>query len=91
MEFILELILDIIIEGSLELGTSRKVPLPLRFLASIVFIAIYIGFIVLLFLIGLNVMHTNPLAGWFLLIVAVALGVGVIYAIRKKLRENNKA
>ncbi len=30
MEFILELLFDIIVEGSFELGSEKKVPIPLR-------------------------------------------------------------
>lgn len=35
MEFIVELICEIIFEGSIELSTNRKVPWPLRILACL--------------------------------------------------------
>lgn len=48
MEFILEIIFDIILEGSLEIGTSRKVPVGFRIVAVAVLAFVYIGLVVLL-------------------------------------------
>ena len=43
MEFILELLFDIIIEGSIELGSEKKVPMPLRIIALLVVWIIFFG------------------------------------------------
>lgn len=43
MDFIIEILFEIIIEGSMELGSSKKVPLPLRILAAILILVIYLG------------------------------------------------
>jgi len=43
MEFILELLFDIIVEGSIELGSEKKVPMPLRILALLVVWIIFFG------------------------------------------------
>lgn len=87
MEFILELLFEIIIEGSWELVTNKKVPIPLRILAVLVFVGIYGGLIVVFILLGLDAMKTKPVLGWLLIIIAVLLVVGVVYMIRKKWRE----
>ena len=44
MEFILELLFEIIVEGSIELSTHKKVPMPLRILAFIICFGLF-GFI----------------------------------------------
>lgn len=43
MEFILELLFDIIVEGSIELGSEKKVPMPLRIAALLVVWTIFFG------------------------------------------------
>ena len=43
MEFILELLFDIIVEGSIELGSEKKVPMPLRIIALLVVWIIFFG------------------------------------------------
>lgn len=91
MEFIIELIgeivFEIILEGSLELGTSKKVPMPLRILAAILVSAIYFGIITIIILVALDAMKTNPLLAWLLIILDALLAVGVVYTVVKKRRE----
>lgn len=37
MELIYEILFELIFDGNLEIGTSKKVPMPVRILAAIVF------------------------------------------------------
>ena len=91
MEFIIELLFEIIVEGSLELGSHRKVPMPLRILALAVFGVIYGGLVFLLFASGIDAYQAGNLAAAVLLIVvSVGLLVGCVYMIRKKFKENNE-
>lgn len=90
MEFLFELLFEIVFEGSLELGTYRKVPMPLRILALLVFAAIWIGITGVIFYVGYGVMKGGNIAAAVLFyVVAVGLLVGGVYAIIKKYRENN--
>lgn len=43
MEFLLELLFDIIVEGSIELGSEKTVPMPLRILAALIVLAVFFG------------------------------------------------
>lgn len=43
MEFLLELLFDIVVEGSIALGSEKKVPMPLRILALLVVWTIFFG------------------------------------------------
>lgn len=43
MEFVLELLFEIIVEGSIELGSEKKVPMPFRILALLVVWTIFFG------------------------------------------------
>ena len=43
MEFLFELLFEIIIEGSIELGSEKTVPMPIRILAAVIALAIFFG------------------------------------------------
>ena len=43
MEFLLELLFEIIVEGSIELGSEKTVPIPLRILAACIVLALFFG------------------------------------------------
>lgn len=90
MEFILELLFEIIIEGSLELGTHRKVPMPLRILALLVVVLVYGLLIGVLFLIGYDAAKEgNTGVAGMMYVIDALIFVLVIYAVRKKFKENN--
>lgn len=90
MEFILELIFEIIVEGSFELGTSKKVPWFLRILALLVFVAIYGGLVGIFALIALNCWRDgNLVAALLVLALDAAFVVLLVHMIRKKIRENS--
>ncbi len=82
MEFLFDIIFEIIVEGSLELSTTKKVPTILRILAAIVFIAIYGGLIALFFFFGIK--NRQPL----LILLGIGVSALVVFAVRKYIRKN---
>jgi len=90
LEFLFELIFEIIIEGSFELGASKKVWLPIRILAMILFIAIYVGFFALFIYVSISIMETNLAGGILLLVLFAAIAVGGAYGFVKKYKERRK-
>lgn len=91
MEFIMELIFDIVIEGSMEISSEKKVPMPFRILAALLFLAFYLGVAGVLIYIGYDAMESqNP--GAAVLFYAVGFGVliGVFCMIRKTFKEKSK-
>lgn len=90
IEGIFELIFEIIVEGSLEVGTSKKVPLPLRILAFILFVAIFGGFVIFFMVLGFDSMKQGDTAeAVILFVVAIGLLLGCIHIIRKKFKERS--
>lgn len=89
IEFIGEIVIEVIVEGSLELGTSKKVPMPLRILAAILLLAFYFGIIAILLFVALAAMKTNPPLAWLFIVLAVLFAIGAAYAVVKKWREKN--
>ncbi len=72
METILEVIFELIIEGSVGALGDKKVPVPLRILAAVFLIAVYGGLVCFLFIAG--ILDRNPLLiGCGVLILAVTV------------------
>ena len=90
MEFVLELIFDIIVEGSIALGSEKKVPMPLRILALLIVLVIFGGFAAFLFIIGYDLMIDGQTAGAVLFYaVAVFFVGGCVYQARKMFRARD--
>ena len=90
MEFILELLFEIIVEGSIELSTHKKVPMPLRIMAFIICFGLF-GFIAGgITVVGFNYLAENNIGGAiFFFAVSLLLIIAFIYAIHKTYKENN--
>lgn len=88
MEFVFELLFEIIIEGTLDIGTSKKVPMAFRILALIAFLVIYVGIAGLLLIYGVDAFRSDDALGGSLCIV-VGLGIvfGGIYMIIRRFRR----
>lgn len=90
MDIILEFIMEIVLEGALGLGTGKKVPLPLRILAVLVYFVIY-GVVIVLCAIGAIECWKDgdiPIAV-FLFVFDISFTTLVVYALRKKYKEKN--
>lgn len=91
MDFILELLFEIILDGSIELceTESKKVPGVLRLLAGLIVGAVYVGLLILFLWVGITDRSPVMLGmAVVFLIVTVAFGVKFYRAFRK--RKNNR-
>ncbi|MDE6435445.1 MAG: hypothetical protein K2L07_14595 [Lachnospiraceae bacterium] len=92
LEMIFELLIDFIVEESLEIGTSKKGPRIVRIIAGLVFGVIYGGFTGLLFIYGVEALRGHHIvAGCLFILVAAGLAALCIYLFAKKYRENRGA
>lgn len=90
MEFIFEILFELIFEGSLELGTSKKVPLPLRILAMAVFVIVVAGVLGILLVVALEVRKEHVIGGWLLILFDLFLLGCVIRLIWNRIQKNQK-
>lgn len=81
MDLILEVLFEIIIEGSLELVSHKKVPLISRIIAGIIVLAVYGGLIGLFFFFGIQ--NSQPI----LIVIGIIILLITIFAIKKKIKE----
>lgn len=70
---IMEFIVNLILEGTLEAGTSKKVPMPLRILLLIIFFAIYAALIGIIIMLGVNGIKDGKIFGAIVMFAVAAL------------------
>lgn len=86
MEILAEFLLDLVVEGSLELGTSRRVPMPVRILALLVFTVFWCAVIGVVLLAAVLVMKSfSVLLGLLLVLLDVLAVWKTVVTVRKKL------
>jgi len=87
MEFLIEFLLDLILEGSMEISEDEKMPKWLRYICltivTIVFSTVTIG----LFVLGVYVGKENIYIGLFFIIIAFILLISGIVKFEKKYIE----
>lgn len=93
MEAVFEFIFEIIVEGTIELAKSRRVPLPLRILAAVIIAALYGGVIFLIVWAGLGCFQSTDISGGktlgvLLLLAAAGLTGAVIWQVFKAVRRH---
>jgi hypothetical protein len=84
MELILEILFDLIVEGSVEAVGEKKVPLVLRILAALVLIVVFGGLVGVLLYIGIS--EKNWIVTAFGAIIAVFIGTAVWKTVKKHRR-----
>jgi len=84
MEFLIEFLVDLILEGSMEISEDERMPKWLRYICltivTIVFGAVTIG----LFVLGVYVGKENIYAGIFFILIAFILLISGIIKFEKK-------
>ncbi len=88
MESIIEIILELVLEGSIEASKSSKIPKPVRYLITAMIVLLFIAFIGFIFWVGVIVLNDNIPAGIFLILMGVVMTLlGVIKFIKTYLTK----
>lgn len=90
MDFIIELILELLLEGSIELGTSKKISKYIRYPILILLLLFYLAIIGLVLFVGISALSESLIGGIILIVLNVFLVAATILGFRKKLKEKRK-
>ena len=91
MEFLFELLFEIIIEGSIELGSEKTVPMPIRILAAVIALAIFFGMGGLFIYMGYDeILGGDKTAAIALFSVGALLVFGGIFVVVKMFRKKKE-
>ena len=78
MKFIIELILELLLEGSIEVSSNRKVSKWIRYPLIIFITTIFSGVILLIIFLGLSLLNDWFLAGIIFLIIGIVMFVSAV-------------
>ena len=88
MESIIEIILELVLEGSIEASKSSKIPKPVRYLITAMIVLLFIAFIGFIFWDVVIVLNDNIPAEIFLILMGVVMTLlGVIKFIKTYLTK----
>lgn len=90
MEFIIELILELLLEGSIEVSSNRKVSKWIRYPLIIFITTIFSGVILLIIFLGLSLLNDWFLAGIIFLIIGIVMFVSTVIKFKKLYIEKKK-
>lgn len=87
MEYLIEAILDLILEGSIEISKNKKVPkwirYPLIVLLCLFFMIVILGLLIL----GIYFLDKNIFIGLLFMLISIILGIGIFIKFRKEYKE----
>lgn len=87
MEFLIDLIVEIIVEGLFELATNKKINKFIRYPLLALFIMLYLGMMLLLILLGISYYKENNFVAFILWGLALGLLIISVLGIRKKMND----
>ena len=83
MEYIIEAILDLILDGSMEISSNKKISKWIRY-TLILFIILFFSIVIIgLFILGLMILKENILFGFFIIILSLFMLIGSIVKFKK--------
>lgn len=75
MEFLMECLLELILEGTISASKNKKVPKPIRYLAILVIFLFFVLVISLIILSGVLFLKLSIIGGITLIILGVFIGI----------------
>lgn len=91
MEYLIEFVLELILEGSIEVSKNKKLPKYIRYPLIIMIILFFIAVIVTIFVAGFILIVDNLYWGLFILLIGLLLLLSAIIKFRKVyLNKNDK-
>lgn len=84
MEELIEIILDLVFEGGLEMAKSKKVPKPIRFIIIAIIILIFALGIGLIYLTAYLVLKKSLIVSIIFFVLASIMLIGIITKFRRE-------
>lgn len=83
MEFLFEFILELFLEGSIEISSNKKISKWIRYPLMALVIFFFLFILGLIFFIGIIAFPTNKLLAFLIFLIGIILLVGVIMKFRE--------
>lgn len=86
MDFVLEILFEIILEGCIEITEEKNVPLIFRILCAVILVLVYGGMVGILLYVGIS--NKSLLLLFIAVFVASIIPIALVY--KFKIRKKNK-
>lgn len=83
MEYLFEFIIELVLEGSIEVSKNRKIPKYIRYPLIVLISLIFMGVIGLILMVGILALEENVLLGIFFIILGLFMFILCIIKFRK--------
>ena len=82
MDFLIEVVLDLVFEGGIELSKNRKVPKIIRYPLIVIILLFFAVIIIGLFIIGVVILKQSVILGIIMIASSIVLLVSAIVKFR---------
>lgn len=90
MDFLIEFIVELLLEGSIELGTNKKVPKIIRYPMLFFITTILLLVILLILYLGIRIWSQNKYASIFIMVIGIFFLIGFILKFKHIYNQKRK-
>ena len=90
MDFIIEFVIELLLEESIEISSNKKVSKWIRYPLILFIVTIFMGIILLIFYLGFSLLNKNMLVAILILIIGVFMLISAIIKFKKLYIEKKK-
>lgn len=83
MDFIIELVIELLLEGSIEISSNKKVSKWIRYPLILFIVTMFAGIILLMLYLSFSLLNKNALAAILILIISVFMLISAINKLKK--------
>lgn len=83
MDFIIELVIELLLEGSIEISSNKKVSKWIRYPLILFIVTMFVGIILLMLYLSFSLLNKNALAAILILIISVFMLISAINKLKK--------
>lgn len=87
MDFLIEIFLELLVEGGIEIGFSSKISPWVRYPILFLIASLFLFVIGLILIVGIMSLRKNVLFGLLFLVIGIYLLYSFIYQLKKKIKE----
>ena len=89
MEILFEALLELLLEGTMEAGTNKRVPKPIRYFILALLALFFGGLFIVGLLIGISQLKESVLSGVVIIVVVLAIGALFGWSMHNTLKKRN--
>ena len=84
MELLVEILIDLIFEGTIELSANKKVPRLIRYLLILIISLFFLAIIGVILIIGLSLYSKNKISSIIIILLSILILIASIITFKKK-------